>query len=343
MELNFILESTLQKFERQFADVPRFVPNLLRFHKGVNICKGVYDDGKLVGTFVLQPYCEAQGYKASMLYAIPILRIERPLVDITLGERRRLEVFKEIKDHVLRVAKLNSYDFVEMELYDRINDEIFFPSSLSTVGSFNLAGDYGYLKDDSFEEIKKTVCFEIFSDREALHVDWGKHGIIGRLDRMLNRWSSVRHRLSTTHRRFYIYESKIISSHRVVVTALNPTFSLPFNAFNLPEYVFIRQGLKPATIQCYPDLFLLSKDNWRPLVGSTEEERRRSMDRGKIYRVSGLNGKDLLASIGEIRKKGPLSGMTRLQIFSDERSQDVIHEAGGRMVHTLTLLRTSLH
>jgi hypothetical protein len=94
------------------------------------------------------------------MYSVPLLRIEPPLVDLTLGDKRRSEVFKEIKDHVLPVANVNFYDFVEMELSDRIDSEIFFPSSLSTVWSFNRPEDYGYLKDDTLRKSRRLFTLK---------------------------------------------------------------------------------------------------------------------------------------------------------------------------------------
>jgi hypothetical protein len=143
-----------------------------------------------------------------------------------------------------------------------------------------------------------------------------------------------------THRRLPIYKTEVVSSCGVTANAaLNPAFSFPLDVFNLPEYFLIRRGLKPAIIQWYPDLFVLARDNWRPLISSQKEITTQSIDRGKIYRISGISTRDLLSDISRIWTKNALCHISRLQIFSDICDYDEIHESGGRIVHTLRLLR----
>ena len=99
-----------------------------------------------------------------------------------------------------------------------------------------------------------------------------------------------------------------------------------------------------ATVQWYPDLFKLSKNNWALIIGSSEEVRRQVMnvDRAKIYRILGLGADNLLNDIEKVWMRGPLSHVRKLQIFSTMRCYDGMSEAGGRLVHTLRLLRQNV-
>ena len=329
----------LQNFEMWFANTPRFVPNLLYFHTNANIYKGVYEEDALLGTFVLQPYCDIHGPKVSK-----VLRIERPLAKTTLSDKKRSEVFEEMRSYAIKFAESHSYDFIEMELYDRIDDEIFFPSSLSTIGTFNLAEDFKYLRSGSFEEVKTTLCFEFLSEKGSSHGDRGKHKIFESLGRLLNKWRFAEQIPRMVCKQFYIYKTVVVSSRDIVVVTPHSLFSFPLTAFNFPRYFLIKRGAKSAVVQWYPDLFLLSKNNWTPLIDSMEEVRRRvmSIDRAKIYRILGFSADNLLSNIEKIWTKGPLSHASKLQIFSDMRHYDAMSKAGGKLVHTLRLLRKNV-
>ena len=120
----------------------------------------------MVGTFVLLPYSQITKFGK-----LKILRIERPLVLTNLSQKQRYECIAKIKEYVTELAISLSCDFVEIELYDKILDFIFFPSSLSTIGSFNLIQDYESLIDQSFEEIRTTICYELINDKSLFHIN----------------------------------------------------------------------------------------------------------------------------------------------------------------------------
>ena len=130
----------------------------------------------------------------------------------------------------------------------------------------------------------------------------------------------------------YIYKTVVVSSRDIVVVTPHFLFSFPLTAFNFPRYFLIKRGAKTAIIQWYPDLFLLSKNNWTPLIDSMEEVRKRvmSIDRAKIYRILDFSADNLLSDIEKIWTKGPLSHVTKLQIFSDIHHYEAMIEAGGK-------------
>lgn len=334
MQVNSIFKSTLQDFEAKFLDIPRFVPNLIHFHTNANIYKGVYEEKTLLGTFVLQPYFEIEKSGVTR-----VLRVERPLVLNTLGGRKRSEVFEEMNSYVTKFASSHLYDCVEMELYDRIDDDIFFPSSLSTIGTFNLLKDFESLQSDAFEEVKTTLCFEFPNDIGEYKMSKGTYEPM-----LTSGWSFATRKPRVVCRQFSIYRSENASSGNVI--SINPYFisSFPLTAFNFPEYFLVKNGSKSSVIQWYPDFFQFSKNGWALLVGSLEEIRSRVMniDKAKIYRIVGPSPSSLFNDIDNVWTRGPLSHVRRLQIFSSMHHYDDLNEAGGKLVHTLRLLRQNV-
>jgi hypothetical protein len=310
-----ILSSMLSNFEQQLSVTSKFIPNLLRFRRNPNICRGVYDDDVLVGTFLLQSYREKRNDKL-----IKILRIERPLVITNLTYKKRLEIFGTMKRYVVQLAISLSYDFIEMELYKSINEDIYFPSSLSTLGTFNLPEDYDCLVDNSFKEIKKTLCFEIIKEKKQEYIETRQRSLFDRLRKRFYGWC--------------ICDPKSMTVRKAI----------PFFAFNFPEYFLVRTEPKPAMIQWYPDLFLLSKDNWRLLFDEEDEVRRRilNIQRGKIYRIVGFSMDDFLPQIETILEANPFSDISQLQLFSDARYLNIIKSFNAQMVHSLIRLRKTV-
>jgi hypothetical protein len=225
-----------------------------------------------------------------------------------------------MKRYTTECAVSFRYDSLEMELYDVIDDEIFFPSSLSTVGTFNFPQDYECLIDSSFKERRITMCFEVTQDKKPYSIKRDKR-------KWFSKW------------RKQGYHWSIADPKKITIKKAIPLFS-----FNLPEYCLSSMEPKPAKIQWYPDLFLLSENNWRLLIGNKEEvyQQIRNINRGKIYRILGLSMNKFLSQIDKIWEVTPLSNLSKLQIFSDIRCIDLINDVGGRIVHRLKLLRKNV-
>jgi hypothetical protein len=97
-----------------------------------------------------------------------ILRLERPLLDVDVGVKKKPEIFRLVRDYISDFGK-DSYDILEMELYERIDDEIYFPSSLCVVGTFNFPEDSRMLTDWSF----RLPCFRFLEERplrQVMHI-----------------------------------------------------------------------------------------------------------------------------------------------------------------------------
>ena len=319
MQIYRIYSSTLQLFETRFLDIPRFIPNLLRFRRNPNICRGVYEDDSLLGTFILQPYTNIQKIRK-----VKILRIERPLVTPDLSNIKRVQVFDSIKKYVEALAISLSYDFIEMELYELIDDEIFFPSSLSTVGSFNFPQDQIYLTDDSFDEMKSLICYEMING-ETLSPKNTKKNWFKRWKKKFDRWTYLTSKSNNDN--FSYLKSAI-----------------PFFAFNFPEYILIKKRFKSKRIYWFPNLFLLSQNNWHSFRGNTAKMRKQIMKitEGKIYRLSGLRTEEFLSEIQDFWKMYPFSTLKKIQIFVDEKDLNLFRNYNGRLVHRLRLYRKSL-
>jgi hypothetical protein len=276
--------------------------------------------------FVLQPFFEMRNYSGSK-----ILRVERPLITTRISNKNRFKVLKEINEYALDFAKSHSYDFIEMELYDRIDDVLYFPSSLSTVGSFNFPQDYKHLRDDSFEEIRTIVCFEIMKKNKQQNK--GIEKIIKVWKNFFKKWN-IESSVSRTIKLLHLEQNTFLFSNK----------SLQPYAFNFPEYFLSRKDPKQV-IRWYPDLYLLSENNWRLLVGRKKEVYQRVMNinRGKICRFSGISLENLLSQINEIWAIDPLSQISKLQIFTDINDYDVMRSFGGKAIHTLRLLRKDVN
>jgi hypothetical protein len=222
-----------------------------------------------------------------------------------------------MKRYVVKLAISLSYDFIEMELYNSLNEDIYFPSSLSTVGTFNLPADYDCLVDNSFKEIKKTLCFEIIKEQKQEYTESRQRSLFNNLRKRFYRWS--------------ICDPKSMTVRKAI----------PFFAFNFPEYFLVRTEPKPVMIQWYPDLFLLSNDNWRLLFDEEEEVRRRILNihRGKIYRIVGFDMDEFFPQIETILEANPLSNISNLQVFSDARYINILKNFNVQIVHSLIRLR----
>ena len=294
------------------------MPNLLSFREYPYLCHGVYDEDHLVGTFILHPYSEKEGSRVSR-----ILRVERPLLDVDLSVKKRTEIFKLVRDYISDFGK-DSCDILEMELYERIDDEIYFPSSLCVVGTFNFPEDSRILVDWSFETARTTVCFEMQKE-DSLQTT--KQKTLPKQSSAL--FSFLRRPPTTTNATSSDYEP--LREREIVLQ--------PF-AFNLPEYCLVRRH--PRSLVCwFPDLYLLSKGNWRDLIGYGDEMRKKIMaiDRGKIYLSLGMDMTMLLEELPEIWKNHIFENINRLQIFAEEIYRRDITRSNGKIVHSMKLFR----
>ena len=294
------------------------MPNLLSFREYPYLCHGVYDDDQLIGTFILHPYSEKDGSRISR-----ILRVERPLVNMDLSAKKRTEVFKLVRNHISDFEK-DSCDLLEMELYERIDSEIFFPSSLCVVGTFNFPQDSRLLVDWSFETVRTTICFEVQKEGQPQLTNQKKSS-----KESFGFFPFFRRPPVKPDAQYSSYEP--LTEREIVLQ--------PF-AFNLPEYCLVRRH--PRSLVCwFPDLYLLSRNNWRDLIGYGDEMRKRIMtiDRGKIYLSLGMDTAMLLEDLPEIWKDHIFSSINRLQIFSEETYQRDIARNNGRIVHSMKLFR----
>jgi hypothetical protein len=290
------------------------VPNLLNFREYPYFCHGIYDEDSLIGTFILHPYSEKRGSGISR-----ILRMERPLLNMDLSVKKRSEAFKEVRDYISDFMR-DSCDIVEMELYERVDDEIYFPSSLAVVGTFNFPQDSRMIVDWSYEPVRTTICFEMLKD------------VTQQSDREESEKKSLR--LFPFLRRSAAKANVQYSSFEPL---LNREIVLQPFAFNLPEYCLVRKN-PMSLVFWFPDL---SKNSWRELIGYGEDMRRKIMkiDRGKIYLVLGLNTNMLLEDLNEIWNRNIFGNITKLQIFSTEAYRRNITKKGGRIVHSMKLYR----
>lgn len=320
MKVQRIFNLSFQNFESQFSKISFFVPNLLRFRRNPTTFRGIYVDDSLVGTFVLLPYSQITKFGK-----LKILRIERPLILTHLRNKQRAKVIAILKEYVTELAISLSCDFIEMELYDQILDTIFFPSSLSTIGSFNLTQDYESLVDSSFEEIKTTFCYELINDESLSSIPKKKHSFFKRRKKSLDRWGILNFELNSDN-------------------LLYLQSTIPFFAFNFPEYTLINNSLKSERIQWFPNLFSLSANNWRLLMGDKDEIHKQVLNitEGKIYRISGFRMNTFLSKIQDFWKIYPFSSLNKIQIFTDEYSLDLLRRYNGRAVHRLRLHRKNL-
>jgi len=320
LKVQRIFNLTFQNFESQFSKTPFFIPNLLRFRTNPTTFRGIYLNDSLVGTFVLLPYSQITKFGK-----VKILRIERPLILPHLRSKQRAKVITILKEYVTELAISLSCDFIEMELYDQILDTIFFPSSLSTIGSFNLPQDYESLVDSSFEEIQTTICYELLKDDSLSPIPKKKNSFFKRWKKNVDRWRITNFELNSANLSYL-------------------QSAIPFFAFNFPEYTLINTSVKSKKIHWFPNLFSLSTNNWRLLMGDKNEIHQQilNISEGKIYRISGFKMKTFLSKIYDLWKLYPFSSLTKLQIFADEQSRDVIRTYNGRSVHRLRVHRKDL-
>lgn len=275
----------------------------------------------MVGTFVLLPYSQITKFGK-----VKILRIERPLILTHLRSKQRKKVVTTIKEYVTNLALSLSCDYIEIELYDQIDDPIFFPSSLSTIGSFNLPQDYEMFVDSSFEEMNTTICYELHNGESSSPLSKKKKRFFKRWKKKIDRWTVLKFELNNANR-------------------LHSQYAVPFFAFNFPEYTLINTSVKSQQIHWFPNLFSLSANNWRLLMGNKNEIHKKilTITEGKIYRISGFQMNTFLSNIQDFWKLYPFSTLNKIQIFADEQSRDVIHQYNGRSVHRLRVHRKDLH
>ena len=294
------------------------MPNLLSFREYPYLCHGVYDDDHLIGTFILHPYSEKEGSRVSR-----ILRVERPLLNMDLSVKKRTEIYKLVRNYISDFGK-DSCDILEMELYERIDNEVYFPSSLCVVGTFNFPQDSHLLVDWSFETARTTICFELQKEENL---------------QMTNRKKSSKESIGVLP--FFRRRSKKPTAQYSSYEPLTEReFVLQPFAFNLPEYCLARRN--PRSLVCwFPDLYLLSKNNWRHLIGYGDEMRKKilTIDRGKIYLSLGMDTPMLLEDLPAIWKDHIFPSINRLQIFSEETYRRDIARNNGKIVHSMKLFR----
>ena len=232
----------------------------------------------------------------------------------------------------MRYASSNSYDIVEIELYERIYSDIFFPSSLSTVGAFNYPEDFDALTDTSFDIVRSTICFELTKpDGQAQPVKKTPE----------SGWRKVFFRLPIGSSDGKGDAPVMFEPSAERLVALQPY------AFNLPQYCLVGRsstGDSSVTIRWFPDLFLLSKDNWKSMIDYRDEvlKRIQGIDRGKIYLVRGMVVTDILNYMDRICSLEPFEHISRFQFFANGSYRKDVIRHGGKVVHTIKLLRSSL-
>jgi hypothetical protein len=275
----------------------------------------------------MHPYSEVRGTRIRK-----ILRVERPLPDAGLSGKKRSRVLGEIKDYAVRYASSNSCDLVEFELYERIAGDIFFPSSLSTVGTFNYPEDFGALTDTSFDIVRSTICFELTKpDGQAQPAK--KTSESG--------WRKVFFRLPIS-----LSDGKGDTPVMFEPSAERLVALQPY-AFNLPQYCLVGRsstGDSSVTIRWFPDLFLLSKDNWKSLIDYRDEVLKRilGLDRATIYLVQGIGISNILNDMDKICSLEPFEHISRFQFFANGSYRKDVIRHGGKVVHAIKLLRSSL-
>ena len=331
---------TLQSFESEFKGDSHFVPSLLRFEYQVVGCilKGVYEENQLIASFILTPYRELHRSRS-----LTILRLERPLASMRLSKRKRSEVLNAIRDYSVDwAAKGGLCDYFEMELFNFIKDEVFFPSSLSTVGSFNFVDDYSILVSRSFDKVRETTCFQFLLNSPDIRKtnDGGEGWKVANLNSKAV-WKEI---LQLTGGNAMIYPNRPIFDLRF----------LPY-IFNLPEYclrkdvqerwrrIFVKK--RTAYLQWFPDFYPLIRDSWKGMTGDRKQvhELAMSIPRGKIYRILTSDSMEkLLSNIKDAFINSPFSHISKMQVLCDQRYKKMLSKANGKAVQTLALFRKRL-
>lgn len=283
------------------------MPNLLQFREYPYICTGIYDGDRMIGTFIIHPYtCLINGEASKGL------RIERPLLLPTLPTSTRRDAIETMKTHVHDYARTTTCQFVEMELYAHIDESIFFPASLATVGTFNSVEDYPLLVDHSFDLVHTTICLELTRDPHRTS------------KRPKLRWLSIMAAKLNLNPGF----QPLTERHSVLE---------PY-AFNLPEYCLLDFSTH-SMLYWFPNLYELAAHHWHGLLGERDavHDRIRRIHHGKIVLTLGRTVDDLLRNIDEVWAAPAFSAIDTLQLFAEDHGHQ--YPTKYPIIHRLNLLR----